>query len=172
MPIVVVCPSCGKSLKAPDTAAGKNAKCGSCGTAIRIPGGAMTTTADAPLPPAPRARSNVVPAKPVSRQELNVRPAAPPAVAPQHTVNVQVVTPAGPPRGEVPAVPAPTTKPCPFCGEPVLIEAKKCKHCHETIDVALRAADEARRHAELTAQHRAAAANSSSAVANTTVVYQ
>lgn len=32
---------------------------------------------------------------------------------------------------------------CPFCGERVLAVAKKCKHCGETIDVALRAAEEA-----------------------------
>ncbi len=39
-------------------------------------------------------------------------------------------------------------KSCPFCGEQVLTVAKKCKHCGETIDVAMRAADEARRAAE------------------------
>lgn len=40
------------------------------------------------------------------------------------------------------------TKTCSFCGEDVRIDAKKCKHCGETIDVALRAAEEARRAAE------------------------
>lgn len=30
------------------------------------------------------------------------------------------------------------TKPCPFCAEEVLEEAKKCKHCGEIIDVVLR----------------------------------
>jgi hypothetical protein len=39
-------------------------------------------------------------------------------------------------------------KECPFCGEQVRANAKKCKHCGETIDVALRAAEEARRTAE------------------------
>lgn len=37
---------------------------------------------------------------------------------------------------------------CPFCGEQVLEVAKKCKHCRETIDVTLRAAEEAKRAAE------------------------
>lgn len=37
---------------------------------------------------------------------------------------------------------------CPFCAEQVSSAAKKCKHCGETIDVALRAAEEARRAAE------------------------
>lgn len=40
------------------------------------------------------------------------------------------------------------TKTCPFCSEEVHINAKKCKHCGETIDVALRAAEEAKRSSE------------------------
>lgn len=46
-----------------------------------------------------------------------------------------------------PATPAPRTKACPFCGEDILNEAKKCKHCGETVDVALRAAEEAKKSA-------------------------
>lgn len=34
---------------------------------------------------------------------------------------------------------------CPFCAEKILSKAKKCKHCGETIDVALRKAEEALR---------------------------
>ena len=45
------------------------------------------------------------------------------------------------------------SKSCPFCGEKVLAVAKKCKHCGEVIDVALRAADEARRAAERPSHH-------------------
>jgi hypothetical protein len=41
-------------------------------------------------------------------------------------------------------------KASPFCGEAVLAIAKKCRHCDETIDVALRAAEEAKRAAERT----------------------
>jgi hypothetical protein len=37
---------------------------------------------------------------------------------------------------------------CPFCAELVKARAKKCKHCGETLDVALRAAEEAQRNAE------------------------
>jgi hypothetical protein len=35
-------------------------------------------------------------------------------------------------------------KPCPFCAEPVLRDARVCRHCGRTIDAALRAKEEAR----------------------------
>ena len=67
--------------------------------------------------------------------------------------------PTAPPRSLAPALhtaqvtqtrsePAPVavaTQKCPFCHEDISIHAKKCKHCGETIDVALRAAEEAKR---------------------------
>jgi TM2 domain-containing membrane protein YozV len=34
---------------------------------------------------------------------------------------------------------------CPYCSEQVFASAKKCKHCGETLDVALRAAEEAKK---------------------------
>ena len=37
------------------------------------------------------------------------------------------------------------TQTCPFCAEQISPAAKKCKHCGETLDVALRAAQEAQR---------------------------
>jgi hypothetical protein len=37
---------------------------------------------------------------------------------------------------------------CPFCAEMILAAAKKCKHCGETLDVAMRAAEEAQRAAQ------------------------
>lgn len=40
---------------------------------------------------------------------------------------------------------APQTQECAFCAELISIRAKKCKHCGETLDVALRAAEEAKR---------------------------
>jgi hypothetical protein len=40
---------------------------------------------------------------------------------------------------------APSYKECPFCSEQIRATAKKCKHCGETLDVVLRAAEEERR---------------------------
>jgi hypothetical protein len=57
-------------------------------------------------------------------------------------------------------------KECPFCGEQIRVTAKKCKHCGETVDVSLRAAEEARRHAD--AAHR----SGGGAAASTSVVVQ
>ena len=58
-------------------------------------------------------------------------------------------------------------KECAFCGEEVLAVAKKCKHCGETLDVALRSAEEAKRLAENANKN-----SGSSAAASTTVVIQ
>ena len=37
------------------------------------------------------------------------------------------------------------TKECPFCAEQVIVNAKKCKHCGEIIDVTLRMAEDAKK---------------------------
>jgi hypothetical protein len=45
---------------------------------------------------------------------------------------------------EVPVLGAPETKECPYCSERILASVKKCRFCGEYIDVALRAAEEAK----------------------------
>jgi LSD1 subclass zinc finger protein len=107
---------------------------------------------------------------PSCRQPLSIPDAAPPGQmfrCPKCPGQVQVpaVWPPSPPPlptaaampptlpSHAPLIPTPQTavpefKGCPFCGEQVLQVAKKCKHCGETIDVALRAAEEARRAAQ------------------------
>jgi TM2 domain-containing membrane protein YozV/uncharacterized Zn finger protein (UPF0148 family) len=37
------------------------------------------------------------------------------------------------------------TKACPFCGEEILLDARKCKHCGEFIDLTLRSTEPAKR---------------------------
>ncbi|OYY88877.1 MAG: hypothetical protein B7Y45_13870 [Sphingomonas sp. 28-66-16] len=41
---------------------------------------------------------------------------------------------------------------CPFCAEQILARAKKCRHCGETVDVAMRKAEEAMRMVDRPAQ--------------------
>jgi hypothetical protein len=82
------------------------------------------------------------------------------------TVNGQVAMPQS---AGIPAQNPQPLKECPFCGELILEKAKKCKHCLETLDVTLRAAEEAKRAAELSARNTSGPVSSS---ANTTVVYQ
>ena len=43
---------------------------------------------------------------------------------------------------------------CPFCSEAIAATALKCKHCGETIDVALRSAEEAKRAVENSSQRQ------------------
>ena len=54
MPLSASCPSCGKSLKAPDALAGKRIKCLGCGELFALPGAAVTPAGR----PTPAARSS------------------------------------------------------------------------------------------------------------------
>jgi hypothetical protein len=81
-------------------------------------------------------------AQPTGSQVVSIQVSQPPAI--QSPVPATQVLP-----------PIPMTKACPFCGEQVLIEARKCKHCHETIDVAMRAAEEAQRMANMAVTRQA-----------------
>lgn len=58
------------------------------------------------------------------------------------------------------------TRACDFCGEEVLTKAKKCKHCHETLDPAMRRAEEAMRMAATASGGSAASASATTVVVN------
>lgn len=65
-----------------------------------------------------------------------------------------------------------TTISCPFCAEQIQALAKKCKHCNELLDPALRKADEALRASQSAAPVYMNAGGSAAAVAATPVVLQ
>src|SRR5262249_40490156 len=120
-----LCPNCRATLKAPEQLAGKFVPCPKCKTRVEVPG-ASNLICPSASPPAAVAAPAAQPSPPVA--------APPPAI----------IEPAKPPVAAAVIVnaPAPALKLCPFCAEQIQAEALKCKHCGETIDPALRAAEE------------------------------
>lgn len=129
MPIPCSCSACGAKFTAPDAAAGKKAKCKSCGGAIIVPQ-LQTGPPPEPKPPEPTTAIAVIP----EAEPLPPMPISQPSL-------VVAQEPPAESRQQI------QLRDCAFCGEEVLAHARKCKHCGETLDVALRAAEEARRDA-------------------------
>lgn len=118
---------------APDNAAGKKAKCKACGEPIIVPAPSTPEPAPVEAPPVPSAAAIVVLPKPEILPPVPVPVPIPPPAPVVHEWPQY----AAPPQSQYVA--------CAFCGEDVLAHARKCKHCGETLDVALRAAEEAKR---------------------------
>jgi DNA-directed RNA polymerase subunit M/transcription elongation factor TFIIS len=105
VPISCQCPSCGKRLKAPDSAAGKKAKCPQCGSSVPIPA------------------EKVYEAEEVSGDEVSAGEA-------EDEYGVQ-----SPGEVEGAASPVePDRRPCPACGEMIARAAVKCRYCGEILD--------------------------------------
>jgi hypothetical protein len=129
------CPFCGRAgrLSAPPPP-GASVRCGQCKNKF-LPGpsrgveiGVIELELPAPKLPA------VAAAGPSYTLTVAPAPAALLAVATPVAVAAPVPAPA----------PAPATKECHYCGETVLAVAKKCKHCAEILDPALRGVEEAK----------------------------
>ena len=113
MPISCECPSCGKRLKAPDSAAGKRALCPQCGNPVQIP------------------TEIIHDAEEVPDAEETTEPAA--AVPENEYALANVSNESG-----APAPPEPDRRPCPMCGEMIPVAAVKCRYCGEFFDASLK----------------------------------
>lgn len=147
MPITVACPSCGKRLTAPDTAAGKKAKCPSCGSLMMLPQPVRDAEV---LPEDPFA------GPPPAGGAAGMPPvggfAAPPAAGgiselldeADQTYSLHGGPAAARPSaaGGLPSGPAAEAdvarRPCPACGEMIVLSALKCRYCGEVFDPALK----------------------------------
>jgi DNA-directed RNA polymerase subunit M/transcription elongation factor TFIIS len=109
MSISVSCPSCGKLLKAPDSAAGKLAKCPNCEAKVRIPE-VILEAEPVPLPSQE--------AEPESDDEF--------LSGIKGLKDHQF--------GEA----LPSRRPCPQCGEMIVATAAKCRYCGEIFDPKLK----------------------------------
>jgi DNA-directed RNA polymerase subunit M/transcription elongation factor TFIIS len=109
MSISVSCPSCGKLLKAPDSAAGKLAKCPNCEAKVRIPEAILDAEA-VPLP----------------SQEADPEP--------EYQFLSSIKGLKDDQFGET----LPNRRPCPQCGEMIIASAAKCRYCGEIFDPKLK----------------------------------
>jgi predicted RNA-binding Zn-ribbon protein involved in translation (DUF1610 family) len=117
MSITFKCPRCGKKLKAPESAAGKSSKCPGCGATVTCP--------------EPVYDAEVV--------EMKTTPEKPAGVNPYDDLDDdKPYAMAGPPPVQEPKVES--RRPCPMCGEMILVTAAKCRYCNEVFDPALKKA--------------------------------
>jgi uncharacterized RDD family membrane protein YckC/predicted RNA-binding Zn-ribbon protein involved in translation (DUF1610 family) len=115
MPIEVKCAKCGKGLKAPESMAGKKAKCPGCGSIVVVPQ-PMEEILDAEIiEPMPVATSNL---GSLLDDELAYRVAQPDPISAQ--------------------TPLEERRQCPACGEMIVSTAAKCRFCGEIFDSDLR----------------------------------
>jgi predicted RNA-binding Zn-ribbon protein involved in translation (DUF1610 family) len=112
MPISFSCHQCGRSLKAPESAAGKSTKCPGCGATVTCPDAVY----DAELLGAP---SSGAAAYGVADRDLDGAYAM-----------------AGSPAGAAAGPDA--RRPCPMCGEMIIATAAKCRFCGEIFDATLK----------------------------------
>ncbi|HID24048.1 MAG TPA: hypothetical protein EYP14_16835 [Planctomycetaceae bacterium] len=109
------CPSCGKNIKAPDSAAGKTGKCPGCGTVIRIP----EPVYDAEVVPDDEALADYGGIEDYDDYEDDSYDFAELA------------------RDERAAPTEEERRPCPICGEMIVATAAKCRFCGEIFDESL-----------------------------------
>jgi predicted RNA-binding Zn-ribbon protein involved in translation (DUF1610 family) len=107
MAILVKCASCGKSLSAPDAYAGKRVKCPGCGQVVLVPQAVPTAQQSPAAAPAPAG-------DPQGIRDAEPVPSGPASAS---------LTPGGESR-----------RPCPQCGELIIVGAAKCRYCNAIFD--------------------------------------
>jgi predicted RNA-binding Zn-ribbon protein involved in translation (DUF1610 family) len=109
----VLCPTCNQELSAPESLAGKKAKCSKCGSMMIIP-------------------EVIHPAEEVGPSD--------PLADSQEDYKLQGDMPDGPPRetGTGSETEEPVRRPCPMCGEMIVASAAKCRFCGSVFDSNLR----------------------------------
>lgn len=144
MPIITVCDKCGKKFRVDDKFAGKNAKCSGCGNRIVI--GTATTSLTFTVEPTRSSETDRESSEPEAGSH-NAESSPANSGGPVHSPIPRfqsfpvIHVPAVPTHVE-PSVFEPSSKNCPFCGEQILINAVKCRHCNEMLDPSLRAASQ------------------------------
>ncbi len=135
--MIVACPSCHKKIKAPDSAAGKKAKCPSCGTVMMLPMPVQDAEVIRPnptwTPPSSDPLSSLpggggledLLAEADQMYALEKKPAA--ASDPFAAGGASSATDSTVPR-----------RPCPACGEMIIMSALKCRFCGEAFDPGLK----------------------------------
>ena len=114
------CPSCGKTLSAPDNAAGKKAKCPGCGQIMTVPEAVLEAEdiyAPAREPPTP----------------FSPQPSAGDGGSWLDEVQGAAASPTAPGPG------SDARRPCPECGEMIAVGAAKCRFCNAVFDPRLKA---------------------------------
>src|SRR5262245_16044483 len=134
MPINMSCPSCGKTLSAPDSAAGKKAKCPACGQVMIVPSEGIAGEMPSFPPPPP---STLAP-----RAERSAELGAWPQddVALRSGAGNDWLDNLSAPAQMSPDAAGDMRRPCPECGEMIPASAGKCRFCGAIFDPRLRGA--------------------------------
>jgi len=142
--MLVACPSCHKKIKAPDSAAGKKAKCPSCGTIMMLPAAvqdAEVIDQDAPLtPPSSDPFSTPLGGGGISdlldeADDMYSLEKVPGGTGGALTSSSDPFSPGSAPSAVDSGVPR---RPCPACGEMIIMSALRCRFCGEAFDPGLK----------------------------------
>ncbi|MDM8556143.1 NINE protein [Desulfococcaceae bacterium HSG7] len=154
--ISVMCKNCGSKFKAPENAIGKKAKCPKCKYSLVIADHSIRNDMLVP-------QTNVNQVAVCSTISVMCKNCGSKFKAPENAIGRKAKCPKCKyllviaddsikndmlvPQTNTNQVavyqPTPDKKQCPFCSEEVLSSAKKCKHCGELLDFALRTAEQA-----------------------------